>query len=286
MTVFRFIHAEKANVSIAFACRVFGVSRSGYYRWAKAPPSARTRNDRRLAAQVRAIHEEHKGRYGSPRIHRELRARGQRVGRKRVARLMNIQGLRGRNPKRFRRTTDSNHRNRIAPNLLQQNFAVEQPDQAWVGDITYVPTREGWLYLAVLLDLFSRRVIGWGMSETIDTRLALSALEMALDRRRPDEGAFHHTDRDSRYASDEYRRALETAGLVPSMSRRADCYDNAVAESFFATLEKELLDDTPFPTKSCARRAIADYIDNYYNTQRLHSYLGYKTPVEYELTAA
>ena len=284
--MFQFIHAEKANFSIAFACSALGVSRSGYYRWAKAPLSQRTCEDRKLAAQVFDIHTEHKGRYGSPRIHRELRARGQRVGRKRVARLMSNQGLRGRLPRRFRRTTDSRHGYRIAPNLLARDFHVDAVDRVWAGDITYVPTREGWLYLAVLLDLCSRRVVGWAVSETIDTRLALAALRMAVDTRSPSKGLLHHTDRDGRYASDEYQRALRDAGLTPSMSRRGDYWDNAVAESFFATLEKELLSEGLFPTHAHARSAIADYIVNYYNTKRLHSHLDYKSPVEYELTAA
>lgn len=286
MTVFQFIHAEKANFPVAFACNALGVSRSGYYRWVKAPPSQRTCEDRRLAAEVRDIHGEHRGRYGSPRIHRELRARGQRVGRKRVARLMNIQGLRARLPRRFRRTTDSRHGYRIAPNLLARDFSAQGVDRAWVGDITYVPTREGWLYLAVLLDLCSRRVVGWAISETIDTRLALAALRMAVDMRHPPKGLIHHTDRDGRYASDEYQKALKVAGCTPSMSRRGDCWDNAVAESFFATLEKELLSEGMFPTHSRARSVIADYIVSYYNTKRLHSYLDYRSPVEYELTAA
>ena len=286
MTTFRFIDAQKADFPVAFACRVLGVSRSGYYQWLKEPTSNRCRSDEQLATTIRDIHAEHKGRYGSPRIHQELRARGERVGRKRVARLMTNQGLRGRAPKRFRRTTDSRHDHPIAPNILARNFTAEEPNQAWVGDITYVPTREGWLYLAVLLDLFSRRVVGWATSDTIDTLLALSALNMALSQRQPSSNLVHHTDRDCRYASAEYRRALAAAGITASMSRRGDCWDNAVAESFFATLEKELLDGNLLVSRAHAANAIADYIENYYNAHRLHSSLDYVSPVEYELTAA
>jgi transposase InsO family protein len=286
VTTFRFIDAQKADFPVAFACRVLGVSRSGYYQWLKEPTSNRCRSDEQLATTIRDIHAEHKGRYGSPRIHQELRARGERVGRKRVARLMTNQGLRGRAPKRFRRTTDSRHDHPIAPNILARNFTAEEPNQAWVGDITYVPTREGWLYLAVLLDLFSRRVVGWATSDTIDTLLALSALNMALSQRQPSSNLVHHTDRDCRYASAEYRRALAAAGITASMSRRGDCWDNAVAESFFATLEKELLDGNLLVSRAHAANAIADYIENYYNAHRLHSSLDYVSPVEYELTAA
>ncbi len=286
MTAFQLIHAEKANFPVTVMTRVLDVSCSGYYRWAKAKPCEQGLQDCRLAADVRSIHEEHKGRYGSPRIHRELRARGQRVGRKRVARLMREQGLKGRSPKRFRRTTDSRHSDRIAPNVLERDFCTDAPNTAWVGDITYIPTRQGWLYLAVLLDLFSRRVVGWALSDTIDTQLALDALDMAVNDRQPPQGLIHHTDRDCRYASDDYRAALERAGMICSMSRKADCWDNAVAESFFASLEKELLDSEVFLARSRAHDVVADYIETYYNDKRRHSYLDYVSPVEYELLAA
>lgn len=281
--MFELVHAERANHPVAFSCRVFGVSRSGYYRWLKAEPSDRAKDDEKLSAEVRQIHQEHKGRYGSPRIHRELRGRGRRVGRKRVARLMRQQGLRGYTPRRFRKTTDSNHQHRIAPNLLARDFRVDAPNTAWVGDITYVPTSEGWLYLAVLLDLFSRRVVGWATSDHIDTELALKALNMALERRLIPVGLIHHTDRDCRYASDDYQAALSASGIVASMSGKADCWDNAVAESFFATLEKELLADGPLATRRKTRLEIADYIEHYYNDVRRHSYLDYASPLEFEL---
>jgi putative transposase len=283
--MYKFIQAEKAEVPVAVSCRALEVSRSAYYRWTRAEPSERSIEDQLLSAKVRAIHTEHKGRYGSPRIHRELRERGDRVGRKRVARLMSEEGLRGRMPRRFRRTTDSRRSQRIAPNILERNFKTAAVNQAWVGDVTYIPTRQGWLYLAVLLDLYSRRVVGWAMSDTIDTSLVLDTLAMAIGGRLVKTGLIHHTDRDRRYASDDYRKALERMGITASMSRKADCWDNAVAESFFATLEKELLDDQSFINHQHGRIAVTDYIENYYNSRRRHSYLDYRTPLEYEMRA-
>ncbi len=284
--MYELIHAERASFPVSFSCRVGGVSRSGYYRWRKAELSARARSDVELTAEIEEIHTEHKGRYGSPRIHRELRGRGRRVGRRRVARLMREKGLKGRIRRRFRRTTDSRHGHRIAPNLLERHFTTEAPNHVWVGDMTYIPTRSGWLYLAVLIDLFSRRVVGWAMSDRIDTELALRALQMAVDERDPPPGLVHHTDRDVRYAADDYQAALAALSIVPSMSRTGDCWDNAVAESFFATLEKELLDEMPLDSRLNTRVAVADYIDNYYNLRRRHSFIDYDAPVEYELKAA
>jgi putative transposase len=283
--MYELIHADRASVPVSIACQIAGVSRSGYYKWRTAGTSARKQADEELAADIREIHSEHKGRYGSPRIHRELRVRGRRVGRKRVARLMRDNGLSGKTPRRFRRTTDSRHGHRIAPNLVARDFTAEAPNRVWVGDMTYVPTLDGWLYLAILLDLFSRRVVGWAMSDSIDTELALEALLMATRRRTPEPGLIHHTDRDCRYASDDYQSALRRSGMVASMSGKADCWDNAVAESFFATLEKELLDG-PMQTRSSMRKSIADYIETYYNSTRLHSHLDYVSPLEYELMAA
>lgn len=284
--MFRLIHAERAQFPVAMSCRILGVSRSGYYRWLDAKPSRQAKSDARLSAEVKAIHREHVGRYGSPRVQRELAARGHRVSRKRVARLMRQQGLRGRVPRRFRRTTNSRHGFRIAPNLLARNFSAAAPNTAWVGDITYVPTSDGWLYLAVLIDLFSRRVVGWAMSDRIDTELALKALQMAANQRQPRPGLLHHTDRDCRYASAEYQLALRRLGMVTSMSGKADCWDNAVAESFFATLEKELLSTAPLSSRAQTRRLVADYIDCYYNSIRRHSTMGFVSPLERELVAA
>lgn len=284
--MYELVHAERVNVSVVVACRALGVSRSGYYKWYRATASTRTKADTSLAVEVAQIHAEHRGRYGSPRIHRELRERGVRTSRKRVARLMKSASLSGYRRRRFRHTTDSRHKLRIAPNLLQRDFSASAPNQVWVGDITYIPTVEGWLYLAVLVDLFSRRVVGWGMSDQIDTSLALSALRMAIDQRKPKAGLTHHTDRDCRYASDDYQAVLRRHRMKPSMSGKADCWDNAVAESFFATLEKELLSSHPIATRRVTRAAVAGYIDGYYNLLRRHSYIDYSTPLEYELTAA
>ena len=278
------IHAERAQLTVARGCRILDVSRSGYYAWLHRGPSKRTRGNRRLQSDIVAIHTEHRGRYGSPRIQRELAERGECVSRKRVSRLMNAAGISGYTPPRFRRTTDSRHRNPIAPNLLQRDFSANAPNEVWVGDITYLPTTEGWLYLAVLIDLYSRRVVGWSMSNTIDTKLALAALTMAVRERRPAPGLIHHTDRDCRYASADYQRALADAEAVPSMSRKGDCWDNAVAESFFATLEKELMAHCALRPRSQTTSSVEQYIDEYYNTMRQHSYIDYVSPVRYELT--
>lgn len=282
--MFQLVHEERANYPVSFSCRVLGVSRSGYYRWAKAKPAPRTRENQKLLAEIRDIHRAHKGRYGSPRIHRELQGRGHKVGRNRVARIMRQEGLRGRTPRRFRKTTDSRHHHRIAPNLLARDFTADEPNRIWVGDITYIPTLDGWLYLAVLLDLFSRRVVGWTMSDRIDTELALGALQIAWERRKPAPGLIHHTDRDCRYASDDYQAALRDREIAPSMSRKGDCWDNAVAESFFATLEKELFGEKRLLSRADTRLKIANYIESYYNDVRRHSYINYVSPLEFELT--
>ena len=284
--MFELIQAKRGPLAIARACHALGVSKSGYYRWAKSSPSARDKQDAALADVVRQIHSEHKGRYGSPRVHRELQARGHRVSRKRVVRLMQQEGLRGRTPRRFRRTTDTRHNQRVAPNLLARDFTAWRANFAWVGDMTYVPTSDGWLYLAVLIDLFSRRVVGWALSERIDTQLALGSLYMAVEERRPPPDLIHHTDRDCRYASDDYQAALKRFGMRTSMSRKADCWDNAVAESFFATLEKELLATDRLQPRARMRVSIAEYIDNYYNGCRRHSYVDYTSPIEFELAAS
>jgi transposase InsO family protein len=277
---FGFIDAKKACYPVALLCRHLGVSRSGYYAWAQRPESERDKSDRALSVEVLAVHQESRSRYGSPRVHAELRARGQRVARKRVARLMRQQGLRARPRRRFVRTTDSAHSQPVAPNTLDRKFEPQQPHSTWVGDITYVWTAEGWLYLAVLLDLFSRKVVGWAMSERIDRELVLCALNMALlGHPAP---ALHHSDRGSQYASEDYRRLLEQRGIACSMSRKGNCWDNAVAESFFSTLKQELVYLSTFKTRQEAKLALFEYIEVFYNRKRRHSSLGYLSPVEYE----
>lgn len=283
--MYELVHAERANVPVARACRVLQVSRSGYYNWLHAAPSSRSIDDALLAAEVQEVFHEHRGRYGAPRVRRALRRKGPRPSKKRVARIMRLFGLRGRTPRRFRKTTDSRHTKRIAPNLLNRKFAVPAPNQALVGDITYIATTDGWLYLAVLIDLYSRRVVGWALSDRIDTELALGALRMAATTRALAPDWIHHTDRDCRYGSDEYLAALKALGARPSMSGKGDCWDNAVSESFFATLEKELLALHPLQSRSKTRKDVADYIENYYNLVRLHSHIDYVSPIEFETNA-
>lgn len=276
-----FIRAEKATYPVRVLCRVLEVSRSGYYAFEKHEPSARERFDLVLVEKIRVAHKLGRGAYGSPRIHERLRKGGCRVGRKRIARLMRQEGIVGRVKKRFCLTTDSRHDFPIAANLLDRQFEVAEPNHVWVSDITYIWTADGWLYLATVLDLFSRRVVGYEMSPKIDRALVLGALGNALEARGTVDGLLSHSDRGSQYASDDYQNLLKAEGIHCSMSRRGNCWDNAVAESFFATLKRESVDH--YETRAEARAAISDYIDNFYNTVRMHSSLGYLSPVEYEL---
>ncbi len=280
---FRFIDAEKAFFPITLLCRCLTVSRSGYYAWRNRPPSARVQQDARLKVEISASHSASRRTYGSPRIIRDLLEEGHRVSRKRVARLMRELGLEGRRKRRFRATTDSKHRFPVAPNILMREFDVEAPNTAWVTDITYIATLEGWLYLAVILDLFSRRVVGYAMSERIDRELVLEALRGALLLRPGTRDLVHHSDRGSQYASHDYRGVLDQAGIMCSMSRRGNCWDNAVAESFFGTLKMELLYELPLQTRRATRSAVADYIETFYNVRRRDSSLDYQSPVEFEL---
>lgn len=282
---FVFIHAEKALYPVRMLCSVLEVSRSGYYAWVDRPAPARRVADAQLAVEIVAVHKRSRATYGSPRVHRELRAGGRRVGRKRVERLMRDKGIQARRKRRFRKTTDSNHTLPVAPNLLQRSFTVTAANAVWVTDVTCVWTDEGWLFLAVMLDLFARRVVGWASSDSNDTDLALAALNGALRSRKPRPGLIHHSDRGSPYASADYRRTLEAQGIVASMSRKGDCWDNAVAESFFATLKTELTEERRYATREAATAQIAEYITTFYNRRRRHSYLGYVSPIEFELTA-
>lgn len=282
---FAFIEAEKACFPIDLMCEVLQVSRSCYYAWRGRPEPVRAVEDRQVAQEIAAIHAHHRGRYGSPRILEDLREGGIATSRRRVTRLMKQQDLRWRRKRRFRVTTNSDHAFAIAPNVLSRNFATEAPNRAWVGDMTYIWTAEGWLYLAVILDLYSRKVVGWSMGERLSTKLASDALEMAITRRRPGAGLLHHTDRGCQYASRDYRRRLERAGMICSMSRTGNCWDNAVAESFFATLKGELLDDVEMATRDETRGAVFEYIEGYYNVTRRHSTLGNLSPVAFERRA-
>lgn len=281
--IFAFIFVWKARWPVVVQCAVLGVSRSGYYAWRGRPVARREQEDAELVGEIAAAYEAGRRAYGSPRVHRELRAKGRRVSRKRVARLMRREGIFARRKRRFRKTTDSNHTSPIAPNVLDRKFDVELPDTAWVTDVTYVWTYEGWLYLAVILDLFSRRVVSWAASANNDRALALSALDRAVVARKPRAGLLHHSDRGSVYASSDYGDALTDLAAIKSMSGKGDCWDNAVAESFFATIKGEMIDHEDYRTRRAAIAAIGDYIDGFYNPRRRHSALDYVSPIEFEL---
>jgi transposase InsO family protein len=279
---YRFIDAERATYPVAVLCRVLRVSRAGYYAWAGRGASARARADEDLAVQIAAVHARSRATYGTPRVHAALRAAGVRTSRRRVARLMRAAGLAGCRRRRRVRTTVADATHTPAPNLVARDFTAPAVDRLWLGDITYVPTREGWLYLAVLLDAHSRRVVGWAMADHLRTELALDALAMALHTRRPGPGLVHHTDRGCQYTAAAYRARLASAGLVSSMSRSGDCLDNAMAESFFATLKAELIDAQVWPTRAAARTAIFEWLEVFYNRQRAHSALAYQPPAIFE----
>jgi putative transposase len=277
----------KAEHSVRALCATFEVKRSGYVTWCNAPASDREQTDALLTEQIEAVHEKHRGRYGAPRIAHELADQGERHSVKRIARLMKAAGLQGLNPKRFvPQTTNSDHDQPIAPNLLAQAAAATKPNQTWVTDLTYVRTAEGWLYVAVLLDLWSRRVVGWATGETLHASLAQRALTMAVRHRRPGKGLLHHSDRGVQYASGEYREQLQAAGLVASMSRKGNPYDNAAMESFNATYKRECVGlaeaNGGYATRAEATNDFFDYVEKYYNRVRRHSSLGYQTPVDFE----
>jgi len=273
---------EKAAHHVATLARVLGVSPSGFYAWSDRAPSARAQADRRLLARIHAIHEQSRGTYGAPRIHAELQAHGIPCGRKRVARLMRAAPLAGAQRRRYRGTTRQDREASVAPDLVKRQFTASAPDQLWVADITYVPTAEGWLYLATVLDAWSRRIVGWAMADTLQTDLVVEALNMAVWNRRPAAGVVHHSDRGAQYTSLAFSRRCRDAGIVPSMGSIGDAYDNALAEAFFASLKTELLTRHAFATRKAARLALFDYIEAFYNTHRRHSALGYLSPAEFE----
>jgi putative transposase len=277
---FRFVAAERASFPVRALCRVVGASASGFYAWLRRGPGRREAADRGLAARVGAIFAASRGTYGSPRIDAELRAQGVRVGRKRVARLMREAGLAVARLRRAPRTTDSRHRLPVAPNLLQRRFAADRPDAVWLADISYIPTGEGWLYMAAIKDLATREIVGWSMADSLRAGLARDALLMAIRRRQPPRGLVHHSDRGVQYASEPYQAILARHGLRCSMSRRGNCLDNAPMESFFGSLKTELVHRTTFPTREAARRAIFEYVETFYNRRRRHSGLGFLTPAQ------
>ena len=277
------IAQHRADYPLRLMCRVLAVSPSGFYAWQRRPPSARQQADTRLGVHIAAFHRRSRRRYGSPRIQRDLREEaGIQVSRKRVARVMREAGLVGTPRRRFRVTTQADPRQAPSPNRLARQFTVAEPNRVWATDVTYLSTAEGWLYLAVVLDLASRRVIGWALESRLDRHLVLAALERALARRRPSRGLLHHSDRGAEYTSGDYQKRLVQAGIVGSMSRRGDCWDNAVVENFFATLKRELVPEARWSTRAEAHAALADYLDRWYNVHRRHSTLGYLSPAAYE----
>jgi transposase InsO family protein len=281
---FRFIDEHRDHWPVRVLCDALDVSAAGYYAWRDRPASARQQRHDALLVEVRAIHAEFKARYGSPRVHAELAARGQDCCVHTVAKLMRASGIRAKTTRKFRCRTDSDHDLPVADNLLDRQFDPAGPNAAWVADITYIPTRQGWLYLAVVEDLYARRVVGWSMADHPESRLVVDALALAVERRLPGEGLLAHSDRGSQYASAHYQSLLARHGITCSMSRRADCWDNAPMESFFASLKKELVHGADFTTRAEARAAIVEYIEVFYNTKRRHSSLGYVSPAEYERT--
>jgi putative transposase len=283
--MFDHIRAEAAEHSVQHMCKLLGVSRSGYYDHVARQQRPAAADDERVVAKLRAFQSAANGTYGKRRMHRELKADGECIGRRRVRRLMRDNGIVAVQTKLFHKTTDSNHTLGFAPNLLAQDFVTHAPDRVWVGDITYLWTAEGWAFLAVMLDLYSRRVVGWSMDNHMRAELPLRALDRALQTRNPEPGLIHHTDRGSQYAAHDYRKQLATWSIAQSMSGAGNCYDNAVAESFFASLKKECVNLHAFASRTEAFDAVAKYIDGFYNPTRRHSTLGYISPMQYEREA-
>lgn len=280
---FAFIRDHRRVWPVGVTCRVLGVARSGFYAWLRRAPSARRRHREELAVKIHAIHQENRRVYGSPRVHRVLTARGESVCENTVASIMREHGVRAKDKAKFvPRTTDSRHENPVAPNTLDRRFEAERPDRKWAADITYIPTDEGWLYLAGVIDLCTRRVVGWSMADHMRAGLVSDAMAMALARRGPGPGLLHHSDRGAQYTSDDYRGLLASHGVAVSMSGKGDCYDNAVIESFWSTLKTELVHHEHYTTREQARASIFHYIEVFYNRQRLHSSLGYKSPEAFE----
>jgi putative transposase len=275
------VRANQAKYSVRRMCRLLGVSPSGYYAWLRRPSSKRARADEELRARIRSIYERSRGTYGAPRIHAELLALGTRISRKRVARLMREAGLVGASRRRWATTTVRDAKARPAPDLVERNFTAEGRDRLWVADITYIPTWSGFLYLAVVLDAWSRRVMGWSMATHLRTELVLEALNMALEQRRP-KGVIHHSDQGTQYTSIAFGQRCREAGVRPSMGSVGDCFDNALCESFFATLECELLERRRFRNQVEARLAVFEFLEGWYNLHRRHSALGYLSPAEFE----
>ena len=277
-----FMQMHELEFSVQRMSNVFGVSRSGYYQYLKAPPSGRAQENERLLFKIRTIHEDSRGTYGSPRIWAELREQGESCSRKRVSKIMKIIGIEAKMKRRFKVTTRANPKAAVAPNLLEQDFISKEPNQRWVADFTYIATQEGWLYVATVLDLFSRRIIGLAMSERMTDELVIAALQQALIHRKPKVGLIHHSDRGSQYTSKDFRDVLKTFGIIASMSGKGNCYDNSVMESFYHTLKTEHVYFEHYNTREQAKKSIFEYIEVFYNRQRRHSTLGYVAPSVFE----
>lgn len=277
-----FIERNRSSFRVEKMCRVLGVSRSGYYGWKKRPESRRRRENKELLVMIKGTYERSRGTYGSPRITKELQERGMRCGENRIAGIMRGNGIVAKRTKKFRATTNSKHSYPVAENLLNRHFAVEGPNRVWCSDITYISTAEGWLYLVIILDLFSRQVVGWGMSARLTGDFVIKALYQAEGRRTIAQGCIFHSDRGVQYACKDFKEVLQGYGFEQSMSRKGDCYDNAVAESFFSTLKTELVHHCRYTTRAEARQSIFEYIEIFYNRERRHSALGYRSPVRFE----
>jgi putative transposase len=282
MSRFRFVDAEKARFPVSLLCKMVGISKSGYYAWKSRAPSKRSREDAALTERIVEVHRRSRETYGYLRVHAALRALGLRCGRRRVARLMRRAGVRGCMRGRKKRTTRRDPRATPAPDLVERNFAATAPDRLWTADITYVKTEEGFLYLAFVLDVYSRRIVGWSMASHLRTEVVVDALEMAVWRRKPAAGLVHHSDRGTQYTALSFGKRLEEAGIVPSMGRAGSALDNAISESFVSTLKCELVHRRLFPTREAARSAVFEYLEAFYNRRRLHSSLGYMSPESYE----
>jgi len=280
-----FMDQHRSSHGVQKMCRVIGASRSGYYRWKRQPQGKRQKENEKILMEIRESHKNSRGAYGSPRITEDLQANGTKCSENRAARLMKNHGIVAKTAKKFKATTNSKHNLPVAENLLNQDFKAEKPNTVWASDITYVPTIEGWLYLAVILDLYSRQVVGWAMSDRLTSDFVIKALYQAIGRRKPGAGCIFHSDRGVQYASSDFRDVLNRYGFIQSMSRKGNCYDNAVAESFFHTLKTEHVYDYRYETRAEAIQSIFEYIEMFYNRQRRHSALGYRCPVLFELEA-
>ena len=280
------IERRRSRYPVRMMCQLLNVSRSGYYAWRDRPESDRAKTDRTLMPKIKRIHEASQGTYGSPRVRAELIDEGVHIGRRKVARLMRLARLRGCPKRRFRVTTKREPTHPVAKNLLKQNFSAQAPNQLWVSDITYVSTRRGWLYLAVVMDLYSRRVVGWSMSRWMSRGMVVSALKMAIDARQPEPGLIHHSDRGAQYTSDDFRSELAKHGIACSMSSTGNCYDNAVVESFFGVLKRERVNRVRYRNREEARRDLFNYIEVFYNRKRRHGYCGNMSPADFETLSA